>query len=232
MNREGSPEPPVEPVGWERVREFVVSDVERPATPTRARITWGPRAIRVPKGGKNDRVLAPCAYVATSARPLPVSVPPAGGPELTLFEDTDATRLLCYVGEPQEGGGERRHPVHDGDGRLIGTLRRVSPRRPFRHTWAIDQPGRPSVVGRNEWIAGGSPKDALSRAAGRFALGVVDSLASLGAEGGDQPAKPRTLEWRAGDEVVMLSAGSEKVTVQAEWVDRRLAFAFALLGDH
>ncbi|MEU9080131.1 hypothetical protein [Kitasatospora sp. NPDC048538] len=79
--------------------------------------------------------------------------------------------------------------------------------------------------------AGGSPKDALARAAGRLAVGVLGAVADLGADGGDHPAKPRTLEWRADGVVVMLSEGSEKVTVKAEWIDRRLAFAFALVGD-
>ncbi|MFJ8628875.1 hypothetical protein ACIRD3_39340 [Kitasatospora sp. NPDC093550] len=217
---------------WERVREFVISDVERPATPTRSRISRGPRAVRVAKGGKNDRVLAPCAYVATSATPrTPVSAPSPVAPGLALFEDPDASRLLCYVGEPREVDGERHHPVHDGRGLLIGTLRRIPPKRPFRHTWAIDQPGHSPIVGRNHWVAGGSSKDALARVAGRFALGVLDALADFGAEGGDQPSKPRTLEWWADDEVVMTSDGSEKVTVKAEWIDRRLAFAFALVGD-
>ncbi|MFS8204865.1 hypothetical protein ACLVWQ_40105 [Streptomyces sp. CWNU-52B] len=53
----------------------------------------------------------------------------------------------------------------------------------------------------------------------------------MGAEGGDQRSKSRSLEWRAGDKVVMVSEGSEKVTVRADWLDRRLAFAFALVGD-
>ncbi|MER7582613.1 hypothetical protein [Kitasatospora sp. NPDC097691] len=209
----------------------MISDVERPATPTRNRIGWGPRAVRVARGGKNDRVLAPCAYVATSsALRTPVSAPAPAVPLLALFEDVDADRLLCYVSEPRDVDGERHHPVHDGQGRLIGTLRRLPPKRPFRHTWAIDQPGRPTIVGRNQWVAGGSAKDALGRAAGRFTLGVLDALADFGAEGGDQPSKPRTLEWRADDAVVMTSEGSAKVTVKAEWIDRRLAFAFALVG--
>ncbi|MER7767497.1 hypothetical protein [Kitasatospora sp. NPDC096140] len=219
-------------MSWERVREFVIGDVERPATPTRNRIGCGPRAVRVAKGGRNDRVLAPCAYLATSAAPpVPASAPPAAGPSLTLFEDLVANRLLCYVGERIEVDGERHHPVHDGQGQLIGTVRRVPPRRPFRHTWAIDQPGHPVIVGRNQWIAGGSPKDALGLAAGRLALGVADALTSFGAEGGDLPHRSRTLEWRADGEVVMTSEGSEKVTMKAEWIDRRLAFAFALVGD-
>ena len=49
-------------VAWENVREFTVSTVERPATRKRNRIEWGPKAIRVPQGSKDDRVLAPCAY--------------------------------------------------------------------------------------------------------------------------------------------------------------------------
>ncbi|MFD7428328.1 hypothetical protein ACFV6Z_14910 [Streptomyces sp. NPDC059818] len=50
-------------------------------------------------------------------------------------------------------------------GGVLGTLRRIPPRRPFRHTWRIDQPGRPEIVGRDEWAAGDSAAEAVGRVA-------------------------------------------------------------------
>ncbi|MFD9332851.1 hypothetical protein ACFWBF_00285 [Streptomyces sp. NPDC060028] len=213
-------EPPVVPVGWERVRDFVVGNTERPVTAKRKKAAFGPLAVRVPKNGKDYRVFAPCAYVGHVEG------------DYALYEDADCLRVLCLVDRGgREVGGERHHDVHDGQGQLIGTLRRVPPRsRPFRHTWRIDQPGHPTVVGRNEW-ASGDAKAFTYRMVDKGLTEVLNAVTSLGAEGGDTPAKPRTLEWRAGDKVVMVSESSKKVTVKADWVDRRLAFAFALVGD-
>lgn len=220
-------EPPVEPVAWADVHKFVIGTAERPATPKRKKPVYGPRAVRVPRGGKDYPVNAPCAYLPPASRP-------DSGPsrdDLTLYEDPEAQRLLCYVDAPQEVDGERHHVVHDAQGQVIGTVRRVPPKRPFRHTWRIDQPGHPEIVGRNEWASGDSTKEVVGRAAARVTIGLVASLADLGAEGGDQPSRPRTLEWRVEDKVVMVSEGSAQVSIRAEWIDRRLAFAFALVGD-
>ncbi|MEU9183951.1 hypothetical protein AB0D14_05160 [Streptomyces sp. NPDC048484] len=218
-------EVPVEPVAWATVREFVIGSVERPLTPKRKRVVRGPRAVRVPKGGKDSRVLAPCAFLGRSDH---AGLP--SRPELTLYEDIEGRSLLCYVDSPKDVDGEQHHVVHDRQGQVIGTIRRVPPKRPFKHTWRMDQPGHPEIAGRNEW-ASGDAKEVAGRAAGKFALGVVGAIANLGAEGGDQRSKPRSLEWRADDKVVMVSEGSEKVTVRADWLDRRLAFAFALVSD-
>lgn len=215
----------VEPVAWATVREFAISSVERPQTPKRKRVVRGPRAVRVPKGGKDSRVLAPCAFLGRSDQ---ADLP--SRPELTLYEDVEARNLLCYVASPKDIDGEQHHVVHDRQGQIVGTIRRVPPRRPFKHTWRIDQPGHPEIAGRNEW-ASGDAKEVAGRAAGKFALGVVGAIANLGAEGGDQRPKPRALEWRAADKVVMVSEGSERVSIRADWIDRRLAFAFALVGD-
>ncbi|MEV8568670.1 hypothetical protein AB0436_24330 [Streptomyces sp. NPDC051322] len=221
-------EPPVEPVAWATVHKFVIDTAERPATPKRKKAVYGPRAVRVPQGGKDYRVNAPCAYLAPASRP-------ASGParsDLTLYEDPEAQRLLCSVDAPQEVNGERHHVVRDAQGEVIGTLRRIPPKRPFRHTWRIDQPGHPEIVGRNEWVSGDSTKEVVGRAAVRMTIGLVAGLADIGGDvGGDQPSKPRTLEWRVEDKVVMVSEGSTEVTIRTEWVDRRLAFAFALVGD-
>ncbi|WP_328537317.1 hypothetical protein [Streptomyces sp. NBC_00344] len=214
----------MEPVAWASVHEFVIGSVERPKTAKRTRSGFGPRAVRVPQGDKDMCVLAPCAYVATSEKH---SLPSA--PALTLYEDVDQQRLLCYVETPQELDGERHHVVRDAQDQVIGTLRRVPPKRPFKHTWRIDQPGHPEIVGRNE-LASGSAKEVAGRAAGRFVSGVFDDMLNPGE--GDSPTKYRSLEWRSGDDIVITSEGSTKVNVRADWVDRRLAFAFALIGDN
>ncbi|GGL73502.1 hypothetical protein GCM10010129_16400 [Streptomyces fumigatiscleroticus] len=218
-------EPPIEQVAWDTVRKFVVSPVVRPESPKRSRAVLDKPAVRVPMGTKLLPVLAPCAYLGSSSVPQSPS-----RPEFTLYEDPGALRLLCYVEEPQEVDGEQHYVVRDGQGQTVGTLRRIPPKRPFKHTWRIEQPGRPEIVGRNEW-ASGSAKEVAGRAAGRFVTGIVDDLLNPG--DGDTPGtgKGRKLEWRADDKVVMTSEGSNEVHVRVDWVDRRLAFAFALVGD-
>ncbi|MFB9903552.1 hypothetical protein [Allokutzneria oryzae] len=102
--------------------------------------------------------------------------------------------------------------------------------RLLRHTWSIEQSGRPEILGRNKWAAL-SPKDSGVRAVGKLLGGLVDSVFSLGAEGGDQPTE-RTLLWLAGEAKVMRSTGYDFEST-ATWLDRRLAFAVAVavLGD-
>lgn len=237
--QQAAAEPPVEQVDWAGVQTFVVSAVERPVTVRRKRAVSGKRAVRVARGSKDLRVWAPCAFVGSSSGPGRQVAGLTARPGHTLYEDPDERRLLCFVEPPAdvEVDGEQRFAVRDGQGQLVGTLVRVPPGRrsftpftPFKHTWRIEQPGRPEVVGRNEWVSGDA-KDIAGRVAGKLLGGVLNAVTDLGAEGGDQPSKPRTLEWRAENKVVMVSEGSEKVTVRAGWVDRRLAFAFALVGD-
>ncbi|MGY6024991.1 hypothetical protein [Streptomyces spinosirectus] len=74
-------------------------------------------------------------------------------------------------------------------------------------------------------------KEIAERVAGRLFTGVLNAIGDLGGEGGDQRSGPRTLEWRAEGKIVTVSEGSEKVSVRAGWLDRRLAFAFVLVGD-
>ncbi|MFF4143876.1 hypothetical protein ACFY0A_21195 [Streptomyces sp. NPDC001698] len=214
----------MEPTPWANVREFVISSVERPKSPKRMRSVWGKPAVRVPTGSSDYPNLAPCAFLGSSS----VSNPPSR-PELTLYEDIDTQHLLCYVEEPQEVNREQHYVVRDSRQQAIGTLRRIPPKRPFKHTWRIDQPGHPTIIGRNEW-ASGTAGQAVARVAIRAAFEAVDSAFYAGTD--QKPtSKARTLEWLAGDEVVMTSEGSSKVEIQADWVDRRLAFAFALVGD-
>ncbi|WP_067171508.1 hypothetical protein [Microtetraspora niveoalba] len=107
--------------------------------------------------------------------------------------------------------------------------RRIPPKRPFRHTWRIEQPGHPEITGRNKWASGGV-KDIAGRAAERVLHEALDGLLSSPGDS-DRGRRPRSLEWRSGEEVVMTSEGSAEVRIRKEWLDRRLAFAFALIGD-
>ncbi|MET7279506.1 hypothetical protein ABZS29_14820 [Kribbella sp. NPDC005582] len=199
-------------IEWNQVRAFTLSDVARPATRKRNRIEWGPKAIRVPQGPKNDRVFTPCAYVAPGAA-------------LTL--DAEGKQLLCSVA----GTTENTYEVRDDQTELIGTITRIPSARPLlRPTWRINQPGHPEIIGRTEWLSG-SPKELAAKAAGRLFTGVLDAVFSAADEGGDQLSKDRILEWRADDEVVMLSESTKSVTIKTDWLDRRLPFAYTLIAD-
>ncbi len=200
-------------IEWNQVREFTLSVVARPATRKRKHDEWGPKAIRVPQGPKDDRVFTPCAYVAP-------------GDRLTL--DAEGNQLLCSVAEV----AENTYEVRDAQAELIGTITRIPSSKPLllRPTWRIDQPDHPELVGRTEWLSG-RPKELASKAAGRLFTGVLDAVFSGGGEGGDQPTKDRILEWRANEEVVMLSESTKSVTIKADWLDRRLPFAYTLIAD-
>lgn len=198
--------------GWESVREFTLGNVERPATRTRNRIEWGPNAIRVASGSKDDRVLTPYAYV---------------GADRSLYLDANLTQLLCRVSELSE----HTWAVLDSGGTELGTITRIPSGRPFlRPNWRITQPGRPDLLGRTEWLSG-PPARLAAKAASRLLVGVLDGLTGVGDEGGDQPTKTRTLEWRAAGEVAMYSEGTTSITVRADWLDRRLAFAYCMVAE-
>ncbi|MVO84809.1 hypothetical protein GPA10_08515 [Streptomyces sp. p1417] len=221
------------PVEWARVREFTVGTVERPVTKKRARPVRGPRAIRVPSGAGQSKVFAPCAYTGRVAPPAPPSAT-----EPCLYEDSASQRLLCYLIAEESGSGERCYHVHDTSGTEIGTVRRIPPAgRIFKHTWRIDQPGHPEIVGRNEWASGGVKRIA-DRAAGKAlteALSSLQHIIPVGEDathgGGRSQRQSRKLEWWSGGELVMVSQSIQALVVEADWLDRRLAFAFAVLGD-
>ncbi|MBB5934691.1 hypothetical protein [Streptomyces zagrosensis] len=202
--------------------------MERPVTPKRKRSVRGPRAIRVPKGGKDYRVYAPCAFCRPASRPAP---PDSTGP--WLYEDEAAERLLCSVDKGAEAEGGQGYHVRDGQGDTIGTIHRLPPsKRIFKHTWRIEQVGHPEIIGRNQW-ASGDTKDIVEHGVTKVFMGALQSaVTSLGSESSDHSeGAGRTLEWRSDGHVVMVSQGSKWVTIKADWMDRRLAFAFALIGD-
>ncbi|MFG2949089.1 hypothetical protein [Streptomyces adustus] len=213
-------EPPVPPVSWSDVWEFVIGDEERPAGGRRRHPVLGVRAFRVPSGSGAQRVDAPCAFFP----------PGAAGTDPCLYEDAQGRSLLCRVDGPEKVAGVRDHRVRDAQGRVIGTVRRVPAlRRALKPTWRIEQPGRPEIVSDGEWAAADGVTESVRRGTGKLLLGAVQALADLGADGGDRAAGSRVLEWRADGEPVMSWDGRHRFLIRAAWLDRRLAFAFALL---
>lgn len=212
-------ESPVPVVPWGDAWEFVIGDEERPAAGRRKRPALGVRAVRVPHGRGTLLVNAPCAFL-----------PPHGtedGPR--LYEDAECRRLLCSVDGPEKAAGARGYRVRDGQGQVIGTIRRVPPlQHALKPTWRIDQPGRPEIVSDAEWSTGGVA-ELVRRGAGKLLLGAVQAVADLGADGGDQATGSRAVVWSAGGEPVLTWDGRDRFLVRAAWFDRRLAFAYALL---
>ncbi|MGW7686021.1 hypothetical protein ACWGID_35075 [Kribbella sp. NPDC054772] len=197
--------------GWENVGEFTLGNVERPATRTRNRIEWGPNAIRSPEGPRDDRVFRPCAYV---------------GRDRSLYLDAELNELLCSVSP----SGENHWTVADAHAETVGTIERLPSSRPLlRPNWRIEQPGHAALVGRTDWLSG-TPARLAAKAVSRLIVGIVDGLTGVGDEGGDQPARVRTLEWRSGKEIAMYSEGTTLITIRSDWLDRRLAFAYTLVA--
>ncbi|WP_436737373.1 hypothetical protein [Streptomyces sp. BBFR102] len=226
IGRKKEPEPPVETVPWADVNRFVVGTLERPVTKKRHQAVRGERAVRVPRGRKGyDQVFAPCAYTA-DAEETAARVP---GAAFALFEDAALERLLCSVGVPEEENGVRAYPVRDAYGAEVGTVRRLPGGVLRRHTWRVAQPGRPEITGAGELAQHGLAGKAFT--VGLSATFALLDSAMRGGEGGPAKKKPRPLIWSTGEETVMHSAGSKEMTLRADWFDRRLAFAFALIGD-
>ncbi|MGW2900824.1 hypothetical protein ACWDAO_41235 [Streptomyces sp. NPDC001212] len=219
-------EPRVQPVGWVDAWEFAIGTEERPAGGDRKNAVHGPRAFRVPSGGGMHRVFAPCAFFPPESQSS-TSTPG----DLRLFEDPEGQQVLCYLAAPEDRGGERHFQVHDGDGRVIGSIHTAAAlRRALKPEWYIEQPGRPAIVSCHEWAKGGT-KGIVQRGAGKLFTSVVQGVADLGAEGGDHSSPQRPLEWRANDELVMTSQGHRSFLLRAGWIDRRLVFAYALVRN-
>ncbi|WP_097275913.1 hypothetical protein [Streptomyces sp. TLI_55] len=210
---------PVPVVPWADAWEFAIGDEERPATGGRKRPVLGVRAFRVPHGGGMQRVHAPCAFF-----------PPQGtASDLRLYEDVEGRSLLCSVDGPEEVDGARRYAVRDGQGQVVGAVRRIPPlKHALKPTWRIEQPGHAEIVSSAEWAKGGVT-EMVQKGAGKFLLGAVQAVADMGSEGGDQPAKSRVLEWKADGELVLTSDAQHRFLVRAGWLDRRLVFAYAVL---
>ncbi|WP_125263256.1 hypothetical protein [Streptomyces alboflavus] len=158
--------------------------------------------------------------------------------ETCLYEDPESNRMLCYLVAEEAEGGERCHRVYDAAGEEIGAVRRIPPTsKLFKRTWRIEQPGHPEIVGRNEWASGGV-KQMADRATGKVLTEALNGLSHIippgesgTSDSGGSQRQSRKLEWWSGGELVMVSHSIKMIKVQADWLDRRLAFAFAVLGD-
>lgn len=213
-------EAPVPVTPWADAWEFSITDEERPAAGHRKRPVLGARAFRVPQRGGGQQVNAPCAFF-----------PPEPSPEagLRLYEDAQGNRLLCSVDRSKDSEGRRCYEVLDAEHRPIGTIVRIAPlKHALKPTYRLIQPGRPEIVSSAEWAKGG-PREMVERGAGKLLLGALQAVADMGADGGDQPARSRVLEWKADGELVLTSDGDRRFLVRAAWLDRRLVFAYGLL---
>jgi hypothetical protein len=153
--------------------------------------------------------------------------------EPCLYEDPEAQQLLCYLVAEGDEGSERRIKVFDGHGEGIGAIRRIPPSsKLFKHTWRIEQPGHPEIVGRNQW-SGFNAKRIAQRAADNVVPEVLNAVTGMGPDDthSSPVRKSRTLEWVSDGELVMISQSIKLLTIKADWLDRRLAFAFSVLGD-
>lgn len=228
-------EPVIEPVRWDAAGSFVVGEVLRPATFRRKALT-GQRAVRVPTAQGGVWYFAPSVLVSRTEEETP---------SYELYDATEAGALLCALA-PVKGGA--RYRVTDAGGQELGLVHRTpAAKRTIQHGWWLQQPGHPDIVARYHW-ARGSAKEIAARGkekavkeAGELAGSVVDSILSFGADdaedysGGSHTPKPVT--WRAeGEEkdVVLTSShleGHKTYLPHGSWLDRRLAFALAVLRE-
>jgi hypothetical protein len=211
-------EPRVGVVDWRGVREFEITTALSRREKRRRKVERGRLAVRVPvPGGDPTNVpLVPCAYFHPK---VALSVAAS-----RVYLDEAAEQVLFTTEKDRDAeGGETHHRVRDAAGAELGLIRRLPPpTRLQQHGWRIEQPGRPTLVAHRVRIRKrqGFVMDALGNAIG----------ASSG-EGGDFGRVVRTLEWRADDERVMTSRAFDAVVIEADWFDRRLAIAFAMLLD-
>ncbi|TDE12213.1 hypothetical protein [Jiangella asiatica] len=171
MPKAAEPPPPV--VDWRTIVAFEITTKERTTGRFVKKLVAGRLAVRTPLGDAADAPLAPCAFFKPSIHGIGVA--------RRLFLDEDATSTLVSVDDRETVGDEHHFRVRDGDGAQIGLVRRIPPSaRPLKHTWRVDQPGRPEIVGRNEWtgvgsaLTGGAAGTVLARA--RMGVTCVESL--------------------------------------------------------
>ncbi|MEV4924400.1 hypothetical protein [Streptomyces roseoverticillatus] len=221
FGRNRNSDPPVLAVEWRDVTNFIIDVVERGIGPDRKRPVIGQNAVRVPRFEGQERINAPCAFL----RPRTAGVRTA---DHVLYEDQGMQRILCSIGDPISVGDEHHYRVQDGQGQEIGGIRRIpSSHQLQRHTWRIEQPGHPEITGLNKWSTL-NPLTATAHAAGKVIGGLASAVFMAEPDGGER--RGRTLSWSADGEKVMES-NDYTFTIKAPWLDRRLAFAVAVLGD-
>jgi hypothetical protein len=107
-------------------------------------------------------------------------------------------------------------------------VRRVPSGFLHARSWRVEQPGRPEIAGRSHW-ATWNPLALLWKMLVAFLASVV-TVVDFFLEGSSEDL-PRKLVWRTGLTVVATSHGSRSFDVRAGWIDPRLMFAFAVIGD-
>ncbi|MFR0358994.1 hypothetical protein [Streptomyces sediminimaris] len=227
------PEPVVEAVPWERVALFSVTDLVRPSTLRRKKLTGQP-AVRVATMVGGVRHFAPSVLVSATREEIP---------SYALYDATRPETPVCSL-SPEKGGA--RYRVVDASGTELGLIHRTpAAKRTIQHGWWLQQPGHADVVARYHWAKGGVKDvaergvDTVVRGAGKLVEGVVDSVLSFGAAdtGAGGSYVPRPITWIAeGDEEpVALTAGHvdgiRTYAPRASWLDRRLAFALGVLRE-
>jgi hypothetical protein len=206
-------------VDWRGVREFQITTALRRGAKLRDK-DHGRLAVRVPvPAGEGEATpLVPCAFFSPKVA-LSVAASRA-------YTDESATRVLLAMEKNRHAeGGEEHHLVRDAAGAEIGLIRRIPPAGPGplgKHGWRMEQPGFPPLE---------AARHRPPRRHGRAFL--TDALASAVGmeEGGAHVGQTRTLAWHAGDEHVMTSRADGPVVIEADWLDRRLAIAYAMLLD-
>ncbi|MET7297774.1 hypothetical protein [Embleya sp. NPDC005575] len=206
--------PAADPTDWQSVTAFTYGSLTSSAAAARS-ASASRVGIRILRGGGSGGFFTPCAFTGDDRRSLYL---PDGS-------------LLCTVDAAETIDGVRHDRVRAADGEPVGTIRRIPPaRRLVKHTWRIDQPGRPEIVGRN-LFATTDPRRLAAHTADTALSLTFDTLLS-GDDGSLGPVRPRVLAWKAAGELVMTTDGrNQPVRVLVPWVDRRLAFVFAMLGD-
>lgn len=205
---------PAPSVDWRTIREFEISArlhakarLDRPKD-------RGELAVRVPADDSERAPLLPCVYFEPHC-PVRMS--------RRAFLDENGTQVLLQREKRHdEATGEEHHVVRDAHGDQIGLIRRIPSRVPFRkHTWRIEQPGHPTL----------EPTRVKERRRHGRGL-VVDAVAlAIGLEADSFVEYARILAWHAGEELVMTSQAQGRTVIAADWFDRRLAIAYAMLGD-
>lgn len=222
--------PEIDPLPWDRAGHFLVSDVLRPSGLVR-KAERDRRAIRVPTAHKGTRYYAPCVWVTATEGETP---------SYALHDATDPGTLVCAL-TPEDGGTCYR--VTDAGGAELGLVHRTpAAKRAVQHAWWFRQPGHPDVVARYQWARSAkgiaaNGQERLVQGAVAVVGGVVGALLDGGAEGGDHSRGPRPVAWRTQDdtETVVLTSmpveGVRTYLTHAPWLDRRLAFALAVLRE-
>ncbi|MGW8328879.1 hypothetical protein ACWGLE_13365 [Streptomyces sp. NPDC055897] len=219
---------------WNEITQFTVGRMLR-YTIRKSKRGVGPYAIRFRRTRQGDEYMVPGVYIVPAERDAPLS---KGG--FRLFEDEGGRQLLCGV----LPDGSDRYRVTDAAGQELGSVRRTAITKRLTHQglW-LEQAGHPAVVSRHNWARGGLRASA-GRGVGNVVGGVVDSLLSFGADGSDHATSFKPVVWAVetdsadgepGEAVLTVPRTTETAkwyfVMREGWLDKRLAFALAVLRE-